>query len=150
MSDINTEVPHFEPHVPEFKDEAAVLRFTNNLRLRVIQTKTRNGAKLEQLSDEDLEIVLRTANDIDRQTLTTMRIAADNENADLDRRVALMAAKLNKTVQGNPYRLDGPVPESATVPEPDTSIIDAIEVDAFAMEQGISTECSAEFMKKYE
>lgn len=150
MSDINTEVPHFEPHVPEFKDENAVLRFTNNLRLRVIQTKTRNGANLDQLSDDDLEIVLRTANDIDRQVLTTLRIAADNENADMDRRVALMAAKLNKGVVGNPYRIDGPMPEGGSIPEPDTNIIDAVEVSEFAMEQGISTESSVEFMKKYE
>ena len=75
----------FEPHVPEFKDQNGVLRFTQNLRLQVIQTKTRNGAAIGAMSDEDTELVLKAANDIDRQAMTAMKLQSDNDNADADR-----------------------------------------------------------------
>lgn len=151
MSDDAFEGRAFEPHIPEFRDEASILKFTRHLRLNIIQTKTKNGSQIGQMSDEDLKLVMAAASDIDRQVLSQMKIDADNENADQDRRVAIMAARLNKAVPGNPYRLEeSDVVEGAAVPVPDPSILEAIEVQDFEMELGVSSQTSAEFMKKYE
>lgn len=150
MSNDLVEGRAFEPHIPEFKDEAALLRFTNHLRLNIIQTKTKNGSTIDQMDDDALKLVMSAADSIDRQVLTLARIQSDNENADMDRKVALMAARLNKSVVGNPYRLDGAIDSSAPIPAPDFAVLDAIETNDFEMEQGLSAETSADFMKKYE
>lgn len=140
----------FEPHVPEFRDEASILKFTRNLRLTIIQTKTRNGANIDQMTDDDLKLVMTAASDIDRQVLSQMKIDADNENADQDRRVAVMAARLNKAVPGNPYRLEeSDVIEGTAVPVPDPNLLGQIEVQDFEMELGVSSQTSEEFMQKF-
>ena len=151
MSNELTEGHSFEPHIPEFRDEHALLKFTRNLRLNIIQTKTRNGGHIDKMTDEDLKLVMAAASDIDRQVLSVMKIDADNENSDQDRKVAIMAARLNKAVAGNPYQIaEDQVIDSVAVPVPDPSILDAIEVADFEMELGVNNETSEEFMRRYE
>ena len=139
----------FEPHVPEFKDQNGVLRFTQNLRLQVIQTKTRNGAAIGAMSDEDTELVLKAANDIDRQALTAMKLQSDNENADQDRKVAMMAAQLNMTLKRNPFELDHAAPDTDRIPQMDNSLLDAIAVSDLATEIGINNETSDVFLARF-
>lgn len=150
MSDNSTHSEgRFEPHVPEFKDEKAVLKFTQNLRLQIIQTKTQNGVGIDRLSDDDITIVLQAANDIDRQNLTAMKLKSDDVNADADRKVAMMAAMLNQRIHSNPYEVIG-TSDNGTLPQVDTSLLDAIEVSGDSMEIGIIEDNSVSFFKRFE
>lgn len=140
---------YFEPHVPEFKEDGGVLNFTQNLRLQIIQTKTRNGSQIGKMSDEDIETVLRAANDLDRQALTAMKLKSDNQNSDADRKVAMMVASLNLKLARNPFELPaGSVVDGAPPSVPDSVFSDSV-VPEYAMELGISNENSEEFMKKF-
>jgi len=140
---------YFEPHIPEFKDERAQLKFTQNLRLQIIQTKTRNGVEIQQLTDDDIDIVLRAANDIDRQSLASMKIAADDANADADRKASMMIASMYRQVTSNPFELQQPN-EDQPLPSVDNSILDQIPIDEGTMSIGIVDESSESFFKKFE
>lgn len=150
MSDTTTHPEgRFEPHVPEFKDEKAVLKFTQNLRLQIIQTKTHNGANIDALTDDDISIVLQAANDIDRQNLTAMKLKADDANADADRKVAMMAAMLNQKVVTNPFELKEAQADRAP-PAIDVAQLEIFEVSDDSMEIGIIEENSVDFFKRFE
>jgi len=140
----------FEPHVPAFRDESAVLNFTNNLRLQIIQTKTRNGAQLDKLDDDSLKLVLAAANDIDRQIQTSQKIKSEDANADLDRKAGLVIAKYSSMQTTNPFKLEESQVVHREAPSLPDEILNAIEVPEFALETGISQENSEAFMKQFE
>lgn len=140
----------FEPHVPAFRDEGAILNFTNQLRLQIIQTKTRNGAGLDKLDDDSLKLVLAAANDIDRQVQTSQRLKAEDANADLDRKAALLVAKMAKLNTTNPYLLPDDKVVYRDPPELPAAILGECEVAETAMETGISQESYETFMQQFE
>lgn len=132
--------------VPEFRTEEERLDYTNNLRLRLIAIQTGNGIELP--SDKDsVQLINELLNSVDKQSLARMKMRIDTQESNEDRRVALMVAKLNAGVQGDPFRVATPIEGHA--PQIDENLFQGVEVPAFAMEQGITTEQYVEFTKKF-
>lgn len=132
--------------VPEFRTEEERLDYTNNMRLRLIAVQTENGKKLPEDKDSVL-LINDLLNSVDKQSLTRMKMRLDTQESNEDRRVALMVAKLNAGVRGDPFRVDTPI--EGHVPQIDEKLLEGIEVQDFAMEQGITTEQYVEFTKKF-
>lgn len=132
--------------VPAFRTEEERLDYTNNLRLRLVAIQTENGKVLP--SDKDSVLLINDLlNSVDKQSLSRMKMRIDTQESNEDRRVALMVAKLNAGVRGDPYRVEQPI--EGHVPQIDEKLLEGIEVQEFAMEQGITTEQYVEFSKKF-
>lgn len=132
--------------VPEFRTEEERLDYTNQLRLRLVALQTDNGTRLP--SDKDSVLLINDLlNSVDKQSLARMKMRLDTQESNEDRRVALMVAKLNAGVVGDPFRVAQPI--EGHVPVIDDSVLEAIEVAEFSMEQGITNEQYATFSKKF-
>lgn len=132
--------------VPEFRTEEERLDYTNNLRLRMVALQTENGTRLPTDKDSVL-LVNDLLNSVDKQALARLKMRVDTQESNEDRRVALMVAKLNAGMVGDPYRLQQPIEGHRPVIE--DAVFEALDVPEYAMEQGITSEQYVDFSKKF-
>lgn len=105
--------------------------------------------RLSELDPKLLKVALSAAKDLDSQILTARRLDVENNNAQLDRDIALAIAKRseqNTRTQGNPFLRAGANNPNAV----DRSLLPTVERVDGEMAVGTSTETYNEFMTRVE
>lgn len=127
-----------------------LLVHTQAMRLRLIDALAPVGAQITT-DPKEAKVLLTALKDMDSQVLTKMRQAAEDKNAEEDRKAALLIAKTSEHLArlGNhPFKASAPVnralPNPADVPLPDIDVVEG-ELDV-----GRSTETYDDFMKRVE
>lgn len=132
--------------VPDLPTEEAKLDYTNNLRLMMVSSMTGNG-KIVPTDTDGVTLLNDLLTSVDRQALARMKMRLDTQESNEDRRVALMVAKLNMGVVGDPYRLTNPI--EGHLPVIDSEAFEVLDVPDYAMEQGITSEQYVDFTRKF-
>lgn len=108
-----------------------------------------SAPRLSELDPKLLKVALSAAKDLDSQILTARRLDVENNNAQLDRDIALAIAKRseqNTRTQGNPFLRAG-ANNPNTV---DRSLLPTVERVEGEMAVGTSSETYSEFMTRVE
>jgi hypothetical protein len=108
-----------------------------------------SAPRLSELDPKLLKVALNAAKDLDSQILTARRLDVENNNAQLDRDIALAIAKQseqNTRTQGNPFLRSGANNPS----EVDRTLLPTVERVAGEMDIGTSSETYSDFMVRIE
>lgn len=128
----------------DITNEDEVLRHTQGLRLDIIRSMTEKGVPTDK---ESIDIILRTAADMDRAALGNKRIKTDDKNAAADRLAASAIAKMYSQLgNGDPFaaREVGP----GGKPEHPPVLIEGVKPMDGEMDVGISSETYDQFQQR--
>lgn len=138
--------PDLPIELPVITNPKESLNYTQRLRMMMVARRTRNGTKVDD-DPESIEVLRALLNDIDKQTLAELKIKSDNQNADDNRRVAIMVANLNKQIHGDPNRVE---PIDGTVERLLDFDIPQVELAPGETAIGLESETIADFRAKTE
>lgn len=133
-------------HNPNMSDDE-VLDFTQSLRRRLIDVITEGGVKMP-VDKDSVDILLRSAGDMDRAAIGKKRLKAEDKNAEADRVAAAALARIYaQSTNINPF--ERTIPTSTDVmPACPATLLDNVEAVPGELEIGVSDESYKTFSAK--